>query len=166
MKVLRITFLLVLGSLFLLFACAAQQPDKPIITNPVVEEKSLESKTSIYTQYDCWESPFSPHKVLDTWPKLSIYPTKALMIMVIAGNPKINWQTDYVPGTPFTSVAVPEGEVTSVVVFVFGIVDVKTVELLVFGYQDRYDQYSVYKLDIDKECYVLDIEELQSASTK
>jgi hypothetical protein len=71
-----------------------------------------------------------------------------------------------VPGTPFTSVAVPEGEVTSVVIFVFGIVDVKTVELLVFGYQDRYDQYSVYKLDIDKECYVLDIEELQSASTK
>ena len=166
MKALKIAFLLILGSLLLLFACAAQQPEKPIITNPVVEEKAPESNTSMYTQYNCWKSPFNPHEALETWPKLSIYPTDSLLIIVVAGNPKINWQTDYVPGTPFTSVDVPEGEVTSVIIFVFGIIDADTIELLVFGYQDKYEQHSIYKLDVDRKCYVLEIEELQSASAK
>jgi len=162
MKSLKNIFLLVLGSLFLLSACAGLQPSKPVITNPTVEEKAPD----IYVKHDCWKSPFDPHKILKDWPKLTIKPVSGSMVLLIAGNPKINWKEDYQIGTPFSSMPVPEGEITSVVMFVFARIAGGTIELAVFAYKDKDGVKYTYIWNEQKDCYVIEPGDGQKACAK
>jgi len=151
MKSLKSIFLLVLGSLFLLSACAGVQPSKPVITKPVPKA----SKPPLYVKHACWKSPFNPHEVLENWTKLVMKPLSGAMVMTILGNPKINWKQDYQAGPKYSATPVPEGEITSVVIFVFVTVDRITLELAAFGYKDKHGIKHTYMLDVDTNCYIL-----------
>lgn len=159
MKSLKSVFLLVLCSLFLLSACAGLQPSKPVITNPTVEEPVPD----FYIKHNCWKSPFDPHKILKEWVNLVTKPIDSSMVMFVVGNPKIDWQIDYIPGTAFSDMPIPKGEITPAVVFIFAVLADKTVELVVFGYTDVYGIKCIYIWDEQQSCYRLEPTDGQDA---
>jgi len=157
MKALKNTLLLVLCSLFLLSACAGLQPNKPVVTNSTPEEvKSPEHPPlDFYVKHDCWRSSFNPHEVLQYWAKLDDRQISETMLLVIVGNPKINWERDYQIGTNYSDMPVPAGEITSAVIFAFIRVDISTIELAVFGYKDKDDISYTYRWSKTDNCYLL-----------
>ena len=152
MKALKNIFLLVLVSLFLLSACVGTQPSKPVITKPVPKVSDI----PLYTKRDCWKSLFNPHQILHEWPKLFVKPLSNMMVVVVAGNPKINWEENN-RKRQHLKMPVPEGEIAAIIIFVFVTIDGTTTELGSFGYKDKHGVSYIYALDMGTNCYILKI---------
>ena len=154
MKYLKGILLTLLSSIFLFSACGADMFDRRL-HEPDEFRSPDDLIMSFYPQYECWKSPFNPHEVLRHWPLLLLEYVKRPMLLVMVGNPKIEWNENYKIGEDPSEILIPEGEITAVVVFVFAEMAPQYVELLTYGYADREGNYYIYKWNVDQECYTL-----------
>ena len=124
--------------------------------NPMCKDGKLTYQ--LHTKYD---TPFNPHRILDTWEVLAqeILPGVP-MPFIIMGNPKIDWGK-FPQGLDPTLAILPDGEIYSAVVFTFcllpdeeGNMENGTVELLLISYRDpTYGTTIIHSLNEAKNGY-------------
>lgn len=140
MKHLKIALVL-LGTLLLLFSCTS------ILTE---NNQPGNTPTDFYVKHDCWESPFSPHEILDSWPIIKTKMANDYMALVMVGNPKIDWEQKRE-----LEMDIPEGELTLAVIFVFVELSTGKIELFSFGYVNKDSTFYIYAWNIHQNCYTL-----------
>jgi len=145
MKVLKTLLVVMLGTLVLLFSCAAIKPSERPDNKPVV----------FYTQYDCWQSPFNPHKILTSWNVVAADKLKLNMVLVLVGNSKVDWEKVKLQNIDPSLAPIPKGEIASSVGFVFVNTSIDTVELVLYLYANKLGVFHIYKLNVETECYEL-----------
>lgn len=155
MKYLKMTCLLLLAGLFLLTSCAGlQSTSKRQLHEPEAFKENKNPPVDFYVKHNCWKSPFNPHEVLQYWVKVGAQQPNPMMVMLIAGNPKIDWKQSYQPGTDPTKMPIPKGEIASAVVLVFVKTPLNTIELIAFGYNDDLGVQNMYVWDKETNCYI------------
>lgn len=138
MKYLKIALVL-LGTLLLLFSC----------TNTRMKNTQPSGMpTDFYVKHNCWESPFDPHEILDSWPVIKTKMMDNYMALIMVGNPKIDWEYKL-------EMDIPEGDLTLAVVFAFVELPTGVVELFSFGYVDKDSTFYIYAWNIQQNCYTL-----------
>lgn len=145
---------LILAGLFLFTSCAGlQSTSKRQLNEPEAFKQNKNPPVNFYVKHNCWKSPFNPHDVLQYWVKVGARQVNSIMVLVIVGNPKIDWKHNYGPGINPTKMPIPKGETASAVVFVFVRTPVNTMELVVFGYKDDLGVQNTYVWDKETNCY-------------
>ena len=152
MKYLKMACLFLLAGLFLLTSCAGlQSTSKRQLHEPEAFKENKNLPINFYVKHDCWKSPFNPHEVLQYWVRLGAQQLNPVMAITIVGNPKINWRQ--LRGTNPMGVAIPPGEITTAVVFVFAKTRMGTIELVSYGYKDNLGIKRIFMLDVETKCY-------------
>jgi len=148
--------LLLLSFVLIFLGCVTttkntSKPKRPRIKKSIYIPPS-EPPIIFYEQYNSWKSPFNPHKVLREWTKLSFNVEESIYFITV-GNPKHNWSSWSKSKDPLNR-NIPEGEVTSAVIFVFSIAKSKEIELEGFEFVDNLGIRNLFIWDKKVKCYV------------
>ena len=121
------------------------------LNEPIEFKSGDHPAVAFYKQRGPWDSPFNPHEVLRYWEKIYAEPMSSISLLVIAGNPKIDWTGN--EKSP-DSLSIPEGEFASAVAFIFMIVrDPKKPELIGYGYTNRNGRKQLFRWEEKKKKY-------------
>lgn len=140
---------------FICTGCATAEiiaaPNTPsVAANP---ETAPQKEESFYNIRSPWDSAFNPHEVFSSWISLTMNMdlNKGIMI-VMMGNPKVNWEEAIVKYPNPNDIPFPPGEITMVVTFVFGLpVEAEDkVELVGYGYYDKDWKMMAFRWDGQK----------------
>lgn len=139
---------------FLVFGCVTPSEFNRKLNEPVEFKAGDRQSTDFYNHRSPWDSPFNPHEVLQYWESIGAESLNLISVMVIVGNPKINWQEiDINQQDPFR-LPIPKGEFASAVVFIFTTIDdPKKPELFGYGYTDKNGREQLYEWNKDKKRY-------------
>jgi len=108
---------------------------------------------TFYVKHNRWESPFNPHEVLQYWAKVAAQQVAPTVMIAILGNPKVDWKFLRSKKIDPMKVAIPKGEISSAVVFIFVQTPKKTIELFSYGYVDDLGVQNVYVLNLETMVY-------------
>ncbi len=132
---LRLLFVTILS--FLMFSCVAIET-KPIFDRqqhePTEFKKEARPEITFYNKRSPWESSFNPHEVLQYWTKVWMGRTNPSVLIVIMGNPKINWKNIDIRRNNPGEMRPPKGEFSAAVMFLFQAVRGAKPELTNYGY--------------------------------
>lgn len=152
MKFLKTAGLLVLALLFMTSCAGFNTTSKRQLHEPEEIRTPGTPAPNFYVKHSCWKSPFNPHEVIQYWVKIGARQLNPIAVMIVAGNPKINWKQDY-RGTDPTLVPIPKGEIASAIVFFLVKTPTNTIELVAFVYKDDLGVQNLYILNMETKCY-------------
>lgn len=153
MKFLKTAALLVLSFLFIASCASLNTTSKRQLHEPEEIRTPGTPALNFYVKHQCWKSPFNPHEVLQYWVKLTAQQLNPITALAVMGNPKINWQQLRGQGVTPMDVPIPFGEIATAVVFVFIRMEIGTVELMSYGYNDDLGIQHIFVLDLETKCY-------------
>lgn len=149
MKLLKvISFLAILALMVISMSTSGAQQT---LNRKLHEPKAFTSReapaVNFYIKHNSWESPFNPHEVLQYWIKLGAHQFNGSTILILVGNPLIDWKffkNNHI--SPF-KVGPKRGEITSAVVFLFKPIEKGYIELTGYGYRDILGVLNIYILN-------------------
>lgn len=152
-------FIVLALSIFLVFSCVTIPELNRKFNEPAEFKVGNHLSIDFYEQKEPWDSSFNPHEVLRYWKKIHANIMSSRSMLIIVGNPKINWTGN--KRSP-DSLPIPEGEFASAVAFMFmAIKDPKVLELVGYGYTDRNERKQLFRWEESKKKYArfIDLEE-------
>ncbi|KKN13331.1 hypothetical protein LCGC14_1007640 [marine sediment metagenome] len=146
------TFIILALFAFLVFGCVTTPEFNRKLNEPAGFKVGNHPSIDFYNQRSPWDSPFNPHEVLQYWEKIYTEPMSSRSLLIVVGNPKINWEESdkQNPG----KLSIPEGEFASAVAFIFfALKDPKVPELAGYGYTDRSGRKQLFRWKEKKKKY-------------
>lgn len=95
-------------------------------------EEPAKTNDNFYIIRSPWDSSFDPHKIIDTWTALTMNVDPKGYVVVVFGNPKIDWEAAIKNNTPYQDLFLPPGEISKLMTYVF--VPRKDGQLELYGY--------------------------------
>jgi hypothetical protein len=108
--------------------------------NPPAEEKGC-----FYVVRSPWDSAFDPHKLIDEWVALTMDVDSDGLLIMMFGNPKLNWEVLIKTQPPIDEITLPPGEIAKMMTYVFIPREDGQLELYGYGYTTEGGGVTAYR---------------------